>query len=190
MFTGIIESTARILKNESGELTLTRPAMFDDIKEGSSISISGVCLTITKFDQEIMSFQMVEETLQKSSLGSKKEGDFVNLERAMAANGRFDGHIVQGHVEGVASVLSFIEEDMGKRLTLRVPQELMPFIVPKGSIALDGVSLTVTSTGDDTCSIALIPYTLDHTTLGLLKEGDAVNVETDVLVRAVLKNKS
>ncbi len=190
MFTGITEATAEVLKNSNGELTLARPPLFDDIKEGSSISISGVCLTITKFDQQTMSFQMVEETLQKSSLGSKKEGDLVNVERAMAANGRFDGHVVQGHVEGIAEVTSFIEEGIGKVLTMKCPPDLLRFIIPKGSVTIDGVSLTVASVSEEKFSIALIPYTLQHTALGLLKEGDMVNVETDVLVRAVLRNKA
>ncbi len=184
MFTGIIESTAKVLENTGRQLLVERPAMFDDIKHGASISVSGVCLSIVAFDASSMSFDVIDETLAKTKLGSLKAGDLVNLERAMLAGSRLDGHIVQGHIEGVATVTSFIEG----RLSLQVPKEFLPAIAPKGSIALDGVSLTVANVQDDIITVALIPLTLASTTLGNAKEGDRVNIETDILSRTHAKS--
>lgn len=193
MFTGIVETTAKILDRSDSGLVLERPKTFDDIKIGSSIAISGTCLTVTSFDSPSMSFDVVPETWSRTKLGMLKTGNLVNLERALSANGRFEGHIVQGHIEGVATVASF--EDVkegwakgGKILTVKLPKELLPFVVFKGSIALDGVSLTVAELKDDLCSIALIPHTLEITTLGSLKTGEFVNVETDILAKYLKKS--
>lgn len=187
MFTGIIEATAKVLERTSGVLVLARPASFDDMKIGSSICVSGVCLSVVSFDQNQMQFDVVAETWSKTKLGSLNAGDQVNLERALRADGRFEGHVVQGHVEGVAEVIALTKDH--PLLTIRLPQDLLRFIIPKGSITIDGVSLTIAGTGTDTCSVALIPHTLAHTTLGSLKTGDRVNIETDVFVRAVLHNQ-
>lgn len=327
MFTGIIEAAAKIIEARDGLLIIERPTSFTDIKEGSSIAVSGVCLSVEELNKKSIRFSVVPETIRKTTLGSKKEGDLVNLERAMRADGRLDGHIVQGHVEGVGEVITFessssprppnvssiprplppeeegekkrnlpmgsnmlyfsrtwkairydqlgvrfrrqfvigervldffcpsirlaIEVDGGihqdalqkkedsirdaflreehqietlrfpnesvlqnlpsvvktirERLTdvsppppeeglgveemkegtlqIRVPASFLPNIVSKGSIAIDGVSLTVASIDGDQITVALIPHTLKHTTLGKLQSGDRVNVETDVLAR-------
>ena len=337
MFTGIIEATAEIVRNDKGKLTVQRPASFDDLKRGSSVCVAGACLTVTMLTKKEMAFDVVPETLARTTLGSKKSGDRVNLERAMRADGRFDGHVVQGHVEGVGVVVSvssiplplspggkgerphrgltpsgvlaasrrmrkdpteaeekfweavredrlgvrvrrqyrfgcrivdfyipsaklvveldgdyhfskeqseeddmrmeYLEEAHGIRiirfhndsvlkhldrvldtlrtvirqsspsrrgdspspperglggeggaeslLTVRPPSALLPYILPKGSITLDGVSLTIIDTADGILSMALIPATLRETTLGSLAEGDRVNVETDILGRYV-----
>jgi riboflavin synthase alpha subunit len=132
-----------------------------------------------------MEFDVVPETLAKTTLGALQNGDSVNLERAMAATGRFDGHIVQGHTEGVAEVVSFSRNGEDIRLTITLPPALGAFVVPKGSVAIDGVSLTVAQREGDQCTLALVPYTLEHTTLGSKKPGDRVNVETDMLIRGV-----
>lgn len=193
MFTGIIEITANVLSNTDGHLIIERPKIFDDIKIGSSIAISGVCLTIVDLKEKMMSFDTVPETLQRTTLGKKKKGDPVNLERALKADGRFEGHVVQGHIEAVGEILSLAKDGILKCL---YPKMLKGFIVEKGSIAIDGVSLTVARLrsarqasqsfgGQAQCEIALIPYTLKVTTLGLLKEGDNVNIETDILGRYI-----
>lgn len=187
MFTGIIEATARVLSNVSGVLEIGRPKGFADLRIGSSISVSGVCLTIKKLNKKCIQFDVVPETLGKTTLGSYKEGDIVNLERAMKVDGRLDGHIVQGHVEATAEAVEIKNEKLRMKnetlLRVHVPSPLIANIVPKGSIAIDGVSLTVASIEGDCITVALIPHTLENTTLGQLKKGDHVNIETDVLAR-------
>lgn len=185
MFTGIVETTGAVLQTRPDGMTVERPAMFDDITLGSSIAVAGVCLTVVAFDDASMRFDIVPETFAKTTLGSKKPGDRVNLERAMLATSRFEGHIVQGHVDGVASVEGIGEWEKGKGviLTIVLPDSLLPFVVPKGSICIDGVSLTIAALEGNRCTVALIPHTLEITTLGSLKKGDSVNIETDVLLR-------
>lgn len=197
MFTGIVETTAKILKNENGLLCVERPALFDDLKIGASISVSGVCLTVIEKEKGAMYFNVVPETLRKTTLGYLKEGDMVNLERAMSANARLDGHIVQGHVEGTGRVQSMepsvesknpnTKNDQGFMLTIALSDEYIETIVPKGSITIDGVSLTVANIEHNLCTIAVIPHTAAHTTLGALKKRDRVNIETDILVRYAQK---
>lgn len=185
MFTGIIEATAKVLDNTGNRLVLERPAMFDDIKLGSSIAVSGVCLSVVYFDDTSMSFDVVAETLSKTKLGTLQKNDRVNLERSMKASDRFEGHIVQGHVEGVATVVT-----AGSTLVIALPEHLAANVIPKGSIALDGVSLTVASLNDHHCTIAIIPHTLKLTTLADLREKDVVNIETDVLARYAALSRS
>ncbi len=189
MFTGIIEATAKVLKIGRNEIMLERPESFDDIKIGSSIAVAGVCLSVTSFDTQSMSFDVIGTTLRKTKLASLTIGDAVNLERAMKADGRFEGHIVTGHCEGVGKV-GF--RDRGRAgegnmmLQIQIPVSLKKYIVLHGSIAIDGVALTVAELSDSGLSVALIPHTLEHTTLGSLKAGDSVNLETDILGRYIL----
>lgn len=185
MFTGIIETTAPILRKTDTSLVLERPTHFKDLTVGCSISVSGVCLSVVSFDEVSMHFNVVGETWARTNLGSKKEGDRVNVERALAANGRFEGHIVQGHSEGTAEVVELTSDGQWTILTVRLPAELLSSVVFKGSIAIDGVSLTVAALNGDLCTIALIPHTLEVTTLGGLKAGDTVNIETDILAKYV-----
>jgi len=185
MFTGIIEETAIVLSVGGGRLTLSRPASFVDIAVGSSIAVAGVCLTVIKLDAESLAFDVMGETRNKSTLGTIREGECVNLERALCAGDRFEGHMVQGHAEGVGKVVSRERHGEWALLVVQLPEELVPAVTHKGSIALDGVSLTVVSLQGAQCSVALIPHTLEHTTLGLRKTGDTVNVETDVIGRYV-----
>ena len=185
MFTGIIEATAKIMvirgSKTCTEFTIERPEHFTDIAIGSSISVSGVCLTVVAFDLTSMNFNVIEETLKKSTVGNLKKDDRVNLERAMKADGRFDGHIVQGHIEGVGTVVA----NAGKALTIEMPHELMSAIILKGSISIDGVSLTIAEIKENLITVALIPHTLENTMLGTLKKGDSVNIETDIIRRYV-----
>ncbi len=132
-----------------------------------------------------MSFDVVSETMDKTKFEHLEPGDTVNLERAMRADGRFDGHVVQGHVEGVAQVI-----DNSDYLTLEIPAHLQKYVIPKGSITIDGVSLTIASVDDGVCEIALVPFTKEATTLGTLKKGDTVNLETDIFVRTILHGKA
>lgn len=192
MFTGIIEATAKILDKTSRGFAIKRPNRFTDIKIGSSVCVSGACLSVVKLTKDSMVFDVVPETLKKSWLGTLKKGDMVNLERAMKAGDRLDGHIVQGHVEGVGKVESckWMKESCLLTFYFPCPTGRRAFsifhsVVPKGSIAIDGVSLTVAEVHEDKIKIAVIPHTLKHTTLGSLKKGDRVNIETDVMMRAI-----
>jgi riboflavin synthase len=176
------------LETGKNKLILERPATFTDIKLGASIAISGVCLSVVQFDDTQMSFDVIDETLRKTKLGDLHVGDAVNLERAMKASDRFEGHIVQGHVEGTGEI-----RDLGSEtgvLNIVLPDILVPFVIAKGSITLDGVSLTVANIDDTVCTVALIPHTLSITTLGHLKPGDRINIETDILGRYVLSSHS
>lgn len=190
MFTGIVETTAKILTKSDSGLIVERPAMFDDIAIGSSISVGGICLSVVEFDDTSMRFDVVPETFAKTNLGGLMTGDYVNLERALRADGRFEGHVVQGHIEGTADVAEIRKQKTGAELLLSIPEDIMAFVIPKGSIAVDGVSLTVASVEGNGCTIALIPHTLERTTLGDLQQGDRVNIETDILGRTILTHLS
>lgn len=184
MFTGIIEATAEILAKTESTLTLARPASFDDIKHGCSIAVSGVCLSVTSFAAASMSFDVVRTTFRKTKLGSLKVGDSVNLERSMRAQDRFEGHVVTGHTEATGSIKQVTDEG----LVLCVPEVLLPYIVQHGSITIDGVALTVADITGDSLTVAIIPITKKETTLGSLKEGESVNVETDILGKYILRS--
>lgn len=195
MFTGIVETTAEVLERTDARLTLARPSSFVDgstglpqaLKLGSSIAVNGVCLTVVVLNPGDITFDVVGETWRKTNLGTLKKGSRVNLERAMPADGRFEGHVVQGHVEGVAIVKEWKDDGEWKQLVLEVPADLLPYITKKGSIALDGVSLTVADFSGNRVTIALIPHTLAITTLGSRQVGDSINVETDILAHYVLQ---
>ncbi len=174
---------ADIHSRTESQLTVERPSDFDDIALGSSIAVAGVCLSIVAFDDFSMTFDVIEETWAKTKLGSLLAGDRVNIERAMKASDRLDGHIVQGHCEAAVPIVSRTAD----RITIEVPESLAQSIVDKGSITLDGVSLTVAAVDGNTCTVALIPHTLEHTTLGAVQEGGLLNCETDVLVRHAQK---
>jgi riboflavin synthase len=185
MFTGIVETTAKVLEKTAEGLTLERPKSFTDLTIGCSIAVAGTCLSVVGMDEGMMAFDVVEETWNKTKLGGLKVGDRVNVERSMAATARFEGHVVQGHIEGVGTVLTNADTDNGWMLSIEMPGDLVPAIISKGSIAIDGVSLTVANVNEHICSIALIPHTLEITTLGKLKGGDLVNVETDMFLRGL-----
>lgn len=191
MFTGIIEAIGNVQTIErsakgGAKLTIHRPEIFQDILLGSSISVAGVCLTVSKIDAKSMTFAIVPTTLQKSRFLRLQSGEFLNLERAMRADGRFDGHIVQGHCEGIGTVINCKEDGDDVLLSVKIPRSLLPYIVPRGCITLDGVSLTVADLTTDTVTVALVPFTRKHTTLGTLKTDAQLNIETDVLARYVL----
>lgn len=186
MFTGIIEEKGKVAVLEHGgsSLVIAAPRLAG-APVGSSVAVNGVCLTVVEATGKGARFDVVAETLRRSNLGSLSVGDQVNLELALAADGRFDGHIVQGHVDGQGTVDGVESGGAGVTLTISAPGHLMSQIVEKGSITIDGVSLTVASVARDTFSVALIPHTLELTTLGALEPGDTVNLETDVIAKYV-----
>lgn len=189
MFTGIVEaigSVARIEALDGGRRFVVEcPALTDGMPVGSSVSVQGACLTATSVSASSFMVDLVGETLARTTLGSLRAGDPVNLERAMPAGGRFDGHIVQGHVDGVGTVRQIADEGTGSRLSVSCPPALLRHVVEKGSITVDGVSLTVARIDDEGFEVALIPHTLAVTTLGSLAPAAPVNLEVDILAKYV-----
>lgn len=189
MFTGIVEELGTVTTLDRGpdsaRLTVRGPLVTGDATHGASIAVNGVCLTVVEHADGEFTVDVMAETLSRSSLGSLRPGDRVNLERAMAAGGRFGGHVVQGHVDGTAQVLERVPGDRWELVRLSLPAELARYVVEKGSITVDGVSLTVASIDDTSFTVSLIPTTLDLTTLGHKGIGDLVNLEVDVLAKYV-----
>jgi len=189
MFTGIVEELGQVVSVEAGEesavIRVRGPLVTSDAAHGASIAVNGVCLTVVEHDGDSFSVDVMAETLRRSSLGDLSCGDPVNLERAMAASSRFGGHIVQGHVDGTAEVVSRTPGDRWEVVTFTLPLGLARYVVEKGSITVDGVSLTVSAVTDDTFSVSLIPTTLGLTTLGHKGVGATVNLEVDVLAKYV-----
>jgi len=189
MFTGIIEAmgTVRSLRPTGGGavlvLELGRPA--DDVRPGDSLAVNGVCLTVGRIDGAVGTFDVSDETLKASTLGRLRPGARVNLERALRADGRLGGHLVQGHIDGIGRVGRIETEGAFWEVTFEADAAVLADIVPKGSVAVDGVSLTVARRSQGGFTVALIPTTLRETTLASAKVGDAVNIETDILVRTI-----
>ncbi len=189
MFTGIIEAVGRVVSLEpAGELTrlgIEAPSVTEGVRIGDSVAVDGCCLTVTAADADCLHFEAVRETLDRTALGGLGVGSRVNLERAMRAGGRLDGHIVQGHVDGTGTVRALEREGDDVRLYVDCGPEVADFLVEKGSVAIAGVSLTVVGVGAGGFDVALIPHTLSVTTLGDLQPGDRVNLEADVLGKYV-----
>ena len=185
MFTGIVEELARIKtiepKTQGIRYTIAAQTVMDDLKRGDSISVNGVCLTIVDKGKDSFCMDLIEETLNKSNLGELTVGDYINLERAMKVSDRFGGHIVQGHVETLGVILDKQIQDDEVVLSVGLDPEWMRYCIPKGSIALDGVSLTIAAINGNIVEIALIPYTLENTTLGIKGKSDTLNIETDII---------
>lgn len=187
MFTGIVEELGRLERidrgTDSAVLHLYGPTVTSDATPGASIAVNGVCLTVTDIAAERFTVDVMGETLHRSSIGALAVGDPVNLERAMPASGRFGGHIVQGHVDGTATIIQRQPADNWEVVTLSLPPALARYVVEKGSITLDGVSLTVSAVDADSFQVSLIPTTCALTTLGSKRTGDLVNLEVDVLAK-------
>ena len=185
MFTGIVEELAQIKsiepKSKGIRYAISAEVVVDDLKIGDSISVYGVCLTIVKRGKDSFCMDLVEETLNKSNLGELKVGDYVNLERAMKVSDRLGGHIVQGHVETLGVILEKQMQDEEAILSVGLDPEWMRFCIPKGSITLDGVSLTIARINGNIIEIALIPHTLENTTLGIKGKSETLNIETDII---------
>jgi riboflavin synthase len=190
MFTGIVEELGRVeALDETPDAARLRVVggRLDDIKPGDSVSVNGVCLTAADLHGDGFTADVMRETLVRSTLGSLSAGDAVNLERAVTPTTRLGGHIVQGHVDGVATVTARRPSENWDEVDLALPDSLSAYVVEKGSITLDGVSLTVSAVAGDTMTVSLIPETLRRTTLGSRAVGDRVNVEVDILAKYVEK---
>ena len=191
MFTGLIEELGKLIairkSTTSALLTISAHKVLDGTKIGDSIAVNGVCLTVTTIANQIFTADVMLETLTHTALADLKTGDAVNLERAMQLGGRLAGHLVSGHVDGVGTIRSQKTLDIAVLTEITAPQELIAFILPKGSIAIDGISLTVVETGKDYFSVSLIPLTAKDTTLGYKKTGMKVNLETDMLGKYIYR---
>ena len=189
MFTGIVEELGKVkaidIQPDSLRITIEGPIVVSDVKRGDSISVSGACLTAIEHDATSFTADVMQETLRKTSLDGVKVGDSVNLERAMTAATRFGGHVVLGHVDGVGEVISRAPSENWEWLRVSIPKELMKYVVLKGSITIDGISLTVNEMGEDYIGLSLIPETLAVTTLGSKQPGSKVNVEVDVMAKHI-----
>ena len=191
MFTGIVEEIGKIksIKNgvKSSILSIQGDRIFEDIHLGDSIAVNGVCLTVISFNNKIFTADVMNETLRRSSLGNLKVGSYVNLERAMSANGRFGGHIVSGHIDGVGTIIKIEKDDNAIWYTIKSEDKLMKYIVEKGSIAIDGISLTVAKVYKCNFSVSIIPHTANETILSHKSVGDNVNLENDIIGKYVEK---
>ncbi|MCR5149515.1 MAG: riboflavin synthase [Eubacterium sp.] len=191
MFTGLIEEVGRIKSIIHGQasaiLYIKASKIMDDVHIGDSIAVNGVCLTATSVNPDGFTADVMAETLRRSNLGDLGSGSQVNLERAMAANGRFGGHIVSGHIDGTGVIRSFQKEDNAIWVTISCKSEILRLIVEKGSITIDGISLTVAYVDDEVFKVSIIPHTASETTLITKKAGDKVNLENDVVGKYVEK---
>lgn len=191
MFTGIVEEIGKVLAVKkgihSGSMTIAANKVLLDIHLGDSIAVNGVCLTASKISSDSFTADIMAETMGRSNLGSLQIGSLVNLERAMAANGRFGGHIVSGHIDGTGKLLATRQEENAVWLTIGMAKTLSRYIVEKGSIAIDGVSLTVAAVTDTSLQVSIIPHTQQETVLLQKKPGELVNLECDVIGKYVEK---
>lgn len=189
MFTGIVETTGVVIDvtgtDGDRRFVIEAPEVTEGLQIGDSIAVQGACLTAVSISDGRFGVDLVAETLRRTSLGNVESGDRVNLERAMSASGRFDGHIVQGHVDGVGTVRRIVPEGRGRRIEISCAPAILGYVVEKGSITVNGVSLTVAAVDSDGFEVALIPHTLDVTTLGQLSEAATVNLEVDILAKYV-----
>ena len=191
MFTGIIEEVGSVASIRKGAhscvLTVNASRVLEDVHLGDSIATNGVCLTVTSFTSHSFSADVMHETLNRSSLGSLHIGSPVNLERAMLAGGRFGGHIVSGHIDGVGTISSIKEDDNAVWYTVEAPSNILRYIIEKGSITLDGISLTVAKVTNSNFSVSIIPHTRAQTNLASKKVGDVLNLENDLVGKYVEK---
>jgi riboflavin synthase len=191
MFTGLVEETGTVRKalpkNGLLELEILAKKVLDDLKVDDSINVSGVCQTVVKRTDSTFLVQAVQETLKKTTLGRMRKGSRVNLERAILPSTRLGGHFVQGHVDGTGTVKSVRKQKGDWQLTIEIPSSFVRYIIPAGSICIDGVSLTIASIRSTLVTIAIIPHTLEITTLKDLRTGDAVNIELDMIGKYIVR---
>lgn len=185
MFTGIIEEIGIVKSAQSGKLTIAAKTTLEGTKLGDSIAVNGACLTVTALDKEAFSIDVMPETLRRSNLGLLRPGDGVNLERGLAVGQRMGGHFVQGHIDGTGRIISLTPEEGAVLMRVAAPADIMGYVVEKGFIAIDGVSLTIISRDATSLTVSLVAYTRDNTILGQRKPGDVVNIEVDVLAKYV-----
>jgi riboflavin synthase len=191
MFTGIVEELGEIrrlaLRGSSGQIAIRASKVLEGTKIGDSIAVNGICLTVTSLQRDGFTADVMAETVRRSSLGKAGAGDLVNLERAMAADGRFGGHMVSGHIDGTGTIRSMRKEENAVWVAIETTPEILRLIVEKGSICIDGISLTVAAVGAETFQVSVIPHTGEETTLLRRSAGDLVNLENDVIGKYVEK---
>ena len=195
MFTGLVESLGTVaslnVHGKSGRLTVSTSLPMKEIAIGDSIAIDGACLTVAEKGKGTLAFDVLNETLKRTTLGASQTGTVVNLERALRFGDRLGGHLVSGHIDGIARITAIRKEAGGDiRLTIRLPAALKPLFIPKGSIAVNGVSLTIAELGKDTFVVCIIPHTWEATNLSRCKAGDVVNLETDMLGKYIVRWQS
>ena len=193
MFTGIITGTGKIKKIEKNTKNRSAIKVSVDLgknskglKIGQSVSLNGVCLSATKISKNLCMFEMIDETMKKTDLGNLKVGSLINIERSLKIGERLEGHFVLGHVDGVATITKIEQKPKEVKVWFKIPKKLVKYVVEKGSIALDGISLTVVDTKNDLASVCLIPHTVEITNFKTKKIGDKLNIETDVLGKYIL----
>ena len=189
MFTGIIEEVGTVKAAQPGKLAISAKKVTESMKKGDSIAVNGACLTVTELGDGYFSVDIMPETLRRTNLGMLRPGDGVNLECPLTVGGRMGGHFVQGHVDGTGRVLSATREGEAVLLRFEAPQEMMRYIVRKGFIAVDGVSLTVVEHDNTSFQVSLVAYTLENTNLGGKRVGDFVNIEVDIIAKYVERLK-
>lgn len=191
MFTGIIEEIGNILALKKGtdscQLTIQAAKILSDVSLGDSIAVNGVCLTVTSYNKTSFTADVMHETLNRSSLAAIQPGDWVNLERAMASDGRFGGHIVSGHIDGTGQITSIRQDGIAHWYTIKASPAILRYIIEKGSIAIDGISLTVAKISSEDFSVSVIPHTAQETILSRKKVGSLVNIENDCIGKYVEK---
>jgi riboflavin synthase len=185
VFTGIVEEVGKIVSARPGNLTVAAGKVLEGMENGASMAVNGACLTVTSFDDKSFSVEVMPETLDKTNLGMLKAGDGVNLERPLSLGGRLGGHLVQGHIDDTARVISVTPRGDSILVGFEAPPHLMAYIVEKGFIAVDGVSLTVVSKDNSSFKVSLVGYTRQHTILSKLRVGDMVNLEADIIAKYV-----
>ncbi|MFH1015711.1 MAG: riboflavin synthase, partial [Chloroflexota bacterium] len=194
MFTGIVEEVGKVVSTQAsagrfslkaGRLVIAARETLKNVKPGGSVAINGVCLTVTDFTATSFAFDVMPETLKRTNLGLLKSGDKVNLERPLGLGGEVGGHLVQGHIDDTGKVISIAPEGESILMRFEAPPGVMRYVVPKGFIAVDGISLTVTGTHNNSFQVSLVDFTLKHTNLGSRKAGDRVNLEVDIIAKYV-----
>jgi riboflavin synthase len=185
MFTGIVQETGKVVSTPAGRLVIAAGTVINGLEPGSSIAVNGVCLTATDITGGSFSVDVMPETLRRTNLGGLRPGDLVNLERPLGLGGEIGGHLVQGHIDGTGRVASLAKEGEALLMRFTAPPDIMPLIVEKGFIAVDGTSLTVVEKGTDSFSVSIVGFTLRHTVLADRKVGDTVNLEADIIGKYV-----
>ncbi|MDP2931244.1 MAG: riboflavin synthase [Chloroflexota bacterium] len=185
MFTGIVEEVGRVASAQADKLTITAGLVVQGLEIGGSVAVNGVCLTATSVNDRASSVDIMDETLKRTNLGRLKAGDEVNLERPMTLAKPLGGHLVQGHIDGTGKIVSISAEGEAILIRIEAPPEVMRYIVPKGFIAVDGISLTMVDFQSDSFRVSIVGYTRAHTTLGRRRVGDLVNLEADIIGKYV-----
>lgn len=185
MFSGIVEEIGAVRASTPSGLAIQAELIFSDLKLGDSVAVNGVCLTVTGIRNKVFELDVMPETLRRSNLGALKSGDAVNLERAVTPTGRLGGHMVQGHVDAVGVIAGIESEGSAELMTVTAPPEVMRYVVEKGFIAVDGLSLTIARLTGGTFTVSLVAYSRSHTTMGRKKAGDRVNLEVDIIAKYV-----